>query len=64
MLRVFGPAIVFGFALFVSALPQNLDKVHELERRQLANVVTQCTVPNTVALTFVSYPMLDIIFPS
>jgi len=58
---LFGLTIAFFFVLCTFALPQNLDKVHELQRRQLANVITQCTVPNTVALTFVSYLIL---FPS
>lgn len=45
-------AVALCFGLLVSSLPQHLDKVHELQRRQLANVVSRCTVPNTVALTF------------
>ena len=40
--------------VLVSALPRDMGKVQELERRQLANVITHCIVPNTVALTFVS----------
>ena len=52
---LFGLAVAFCFVLLVSSLPQDMDKVHELQRRQLANVITHCTVPNTVALTFVSY---------
>lgn len=58
---LFGLAIAFCFVLCTSSLPQNLDKVHELKRRQLANVITQCTVPNTVALTFVSYLILPLL---
>jgi peptidoglycan/xylan/chitin deacetylase (PgdA/CDA1 family) len=49
---LFGVAVACCFVLLVSALPHDLDKVYELEKRQLANVITQCTVPNTVALTF------------
>jgi len=49
---LFSLAVSFSLALVVFALPQGMDKVHDLERRQLANVITGCTVPNTVALTF------------
>lgn len=52
---LFSLAVAFCFVRLISSLPQDMDKVHELERRQLANVISQCTVPNTVALTFVSF---------
>lgn len=45
--------VVFYLALLVSAAP-GLG-----QRLSLARVVTSCTVPNTVALTFVGFSSID-----
>ncbi len=50
-----GLSVAFCLAVLISALPWDMGKVQELEGRQLAKVITHCTVPNTVALTFVSH---------
>lgn len=44
---------LFVASLTVVAVPAPLDPIEALEKRANAKVYSSCTVPNTVALTFV-----------